>query len=285
MISLMAGVSAPHAAAQDVRQVSQHAKDSTLAVDTVPYGEIITALSVTERGRTLIAYDVANARALPFFQQYVNYLAAIDVEALNRDEQLAYWLNTRNILLIQALAEEGRVRRFKSKRGTPDAPGDFWTETRIEVSGTPLSLHDIEHKILFANWDDPNIIFGLYQGNRGGPALPRQAFTGESVKSQLAEAGRRFTALPSNFRVRNNSVRISTYFDWYLQSAFNGDETALRQHLANFADQDQRSVVTAASELKRRKLSTDFEQYKVRQATSGAGSGASGVRSSGGFGS
>ena len=248
---------------------------STAIVDTGPYQEIISALSVPERGRTLVAYDVARAQALPFFQQYVNYLSGIDVETLNRDEQLAFWLNTRNILLVQGLAEERRVSGFKRKRGTPDAPGAFWTEKRITVSGVPLSLQDIEQDILFAGWDDPNIIFGLYQAIEGGPALPRQPFSGANVKTQLAEAGRRFVTLPRNLRVRGNKVRISTYFDWYAELAYGGDETSMRAHLATLVQPDQSDVVSSDGTLSRRNLSTSFEQYRTRQAGSGSGSSGS----------
>ena len=264
------------ATAQSAEALAAYDEASTFVVDTQPYEEIIAALSVSERGRTLVAYDVARAQALPFFRQYVNYLEGIPVETLNRDEQLAYWLNTRNVLLIHALAEERRVSGFKRKRGTPDAPGAFWTEKRITVSGVPLSLQDIEQDILFLGWDDPNIIFGLYQGMEGGPALPRRAFSGAEVDSQLADAGRRFVTLPRNFRVRGDKVRISTYFDWYGEFAYDGDETVLRQHLASLAQPDQQATVRSEGMLSRRNLSTSFEQYRTRQA--GAGSGSSGSR-------
>lgn len=264
------------ALAQDAGVFSAYDETSTASVDTEPYQEIITALSVPERGRTLVAYDVAKSQALPFFRQYVDYLASIPVETLNRDEQLAYWLNTRNVLLVQALAEERRISGFKRKRGTPDEPGAFWTAPRITVSGVELSLQDIEQDILFAGWDDPNIIFGLYQGIEGGPALPRKAFSGAAVKTELAEAGRRFVTLPSNFRVRGDKVRISSYFDWYGALAYQGDDAALRQHLSTLAKPDQIEAVRAEGKISRRNLSTSFEQYRTRQA--GAGSGASGSR-------
>lgn len=287
-VSALGAVIALPVAAQTSPLISAYDDASTTVVDSEAYSELVTALSVTERGRTLIAYDVANARALPYFEQYVDYLSGIDVETLSRDEQLAYWLNTRNILLVQSLAEQRRHSGFKKKRGTPNQPGQFWTEDRITVSGVSLSLQDIEQNILFAGWDDPNIIFGLYQGVEGGPALPRQAFTGTTVHHQLAEAGRRFTTLPSNFRVRGNKVRISTYFDWYLDMAFDGDESALRQHLAAFAQPDQQVTVSSEGTLSRKKLSTSFEQYRTRQANSGSGASSSGFSSSGsrgGFGS
>lgn len=260
------------ATAQTQGAFSNYDEASTAIVDTQPYDEIIAALSVSERGRTLIAYDFARAEALPFFQRYVNYLASVPVETLNRDEQLAYWLNTRNILLIQAIAEERRVTSFKRKRGTPTEPGDFWTGKRITVSGTPLSLQDIEQNILFAGWDNPNIIFGLYQGIDGGPALPRKAFTGADVEAQLVVAGQSFVSSSRNLRVRGDKVRISTYFDWYAQLAYGGDEGVMRQHLSTLVQPNLKDTVSMEGTLSRKNLSTSFEQYRTRQASAGSGS-------------
>ncbi|NQY99010.1 MAG: hypothetical protein HRT82_17790, partial [Henriciella sp.] len=66
-------------------QFSAYDAESRLVVDTQPYVEIISALSVPENGRTLIAYDIAHAQGLPFLSEYADYLGAIPVEDLNRD--------------------------------------------------------------------------------------------------------------------------------------------------------------------------------------------------------
>ncbi|MEL7031992.1 MAG: DUF547 domain-containing protein [Pseudomonadota bacterium] len=282
----IAGLATPFAAtAQAEPLFATYDAESTAAVDTDPYAEMIRALTANERGRTLVAYDIAHAQALPFFSGYANYLANVEVAQLNRDEQLAYWLNTRNFLLIQAISEERRVRGYKKKRGTPSEPGSFWTEKRITVSGTPLSLQDIEQDILFAGWDEPNIIFGLYQGVRGGPSLPQRPFTGANVHENLAEAAARFTADTRNLRVRGDKVRISSYFDWYLPLAYGGNETDLRTHLATLVKPQHQSIVQANAKLDRRNFSTEFEEYRTRQANVGSGSSGGGSVSRGGFGS
>ncbi|MEM7458042.1 MAG: DUF547 domain-containing protein [Pseudomonadota bacterium] len=281
----IAGLTAPLAASAQAEPLfATYDAESAATLDTKPYTEMIRALTANERGRTLVAYDVAHAQALPFFSDYASYLAEVPVEQLNRDEQLAYWLNTRNFLLIQAIAEERRVRGFKKKRGTPSEPGSFWTEKRITVSGTALSLHDIEQDILFANWDSPNIIFGLYQGVRGGPSLPQRPFTGADVHDKLADAAARFSADTRNLRVRGDKVRISSYFDWYLPLAYDGDESKLRAHLATLVQAKDQSVVQTDAKLDLRNFSTEFEQYRARQANAGSGS-SGGTVSRGGFGS
>lgn len=281
-----AGLATPLTAqAESTSQFSTYSSESTATVNTEPYQEFIGALTITERGRTLVAYEIANAQGLSFMQEYADYLAGIPVEQLNRDEQLAFWLNTRNFLLIHAISEERRVRGFKKKRGTPADPGAFWTEKRITVSGTELSLQDIEEDILFAGWDEPNIMFGLYQGIKGGPPLPNEPFTGAQVTSQLAEAARRFNTLPNNLRVRGGKVRISSYYDWYLPLAHNNTEDALRQHLHSVAKPTDQNTIEIVVEFDRRKLSTEFEQYRVRQASAGSGVSNGGAVRSGGFGS
>lgn len=280
----LAGLATPLAATAEPLFTTYDA-ESSATVDSNPYAEMIRALTANERGRTLVAYDVAHAQALPFFSDYADYLAAVPVEQLNRDEQLAYWLNTRNFLLVQAIAEERRVRGYKKKRGTPSDPGAFWTEKRITVAGTALSLQDIEQDILFAGWDEPNIIFGLYQGVRGGPSLPQRPFTGADVHDKLAEAAARFSADTRNLRVRGDKVRISAYFDWYLPLAYDNDETALRTHLATLVQPKHQDLVRTNAKLDRRNFSTEFEQYQARQANVGSGSSGGGSVSRGGFGS
>lgn len=270
--------------AETATKFAAYSAESTAVVNTGPYSEFLSALTIAERGRTLVAYEIAHAQGLPFMKEYADYLASVPVSQLNRDEQLAYWLNTRNFLLLHAVAEERRVRGFKNKRGTPSNPGELWTDPKITVEGTTLSLQNIEQDILFAGWDEPNIIFGLYQGVKGGPALPREPFTGGNVKSQLAEAARRFNSLPNNLRVRSNKVRISTYYDWYLPLAFDGSEETLRTHLSSLAKPADQQTVANVTTFDRRKLSTEFEQYRVRQASAGSGSSGRSVRS-GGFGS
>ena len=270
---------------ETVSKFAAYSAESTAVVNTGPYAEFLSALTVPERGRTLVAYEIAHAQGLPFMREYADYLASVPVSQLNRDEQLAYWLNTRNFLLVHAIAEERRVRGFKNKRGTPSNPGALWTDPKITVEGTALSLQDIEQDILFAGWNDPNIIFGLYQGVKGGPALPREPFTGANVKDQLAEAARRFNSLPNNLRVRGDNVRISTYYDWYLPLAFGGSEETLRAHLSGIAKPNDQQTVANANAIDRRKLSTEFEQYRVRQAAAGSGSNSGRSVRSGGFGS
>ncbi len=64
----------------------------------------------------------------------------------------------------------------------------FLAKKSLTVAGIPLSLNDIEFTILRQNYDgDPLIIYGLYQGNIGGPNIRKAAYTGTNVYADLID--------------------------------------------------------------------------------------------------
>lgn len=138
---------------------------------------------------------------------YVNWLEDMPVSSLNRDEQLAYWLNFYNAASLSFVTGEFarlvRKRRFQSRstsaKGSTGAirlrvksfymgKKSPWAEKRFTVEGERLSLNDIEHRILYPLWDNPQVTYGLSCPARSCPPLPATAFTGEQVAAQLARA-------------------------------------------------------------------------------------------------
>lgn len=136
---------------------------------------------------------------------YLDTLQKVPVSALNRNEQLAYWLNFYNAAglsfvtgefarLIQkkrfqnrstsAKGSTGKIRlRVKSFYLGDKNP---WAEKRFTVDGERLSLNDIEHRILVPLWNDPTVTIGLSCPARGCPPLPDRPYTAETVAAQLA---------------------------------------------------------------------------------------------------
>lgn len=137
---------------------------------------------------------------------YLGTLQKVPVSALNRNEQLAYWLNFYNAAnlsfvtgefarLIQKRRFQNRSTSAKGSTGTIRLRvksfylGDKspWAEKRFTVEGERLSLNDIEHRILTPLWNDPLVTYGLSCPARGCPPMPDMPYTGETVAAQLAE--------------------------------------------------------------------------------------------------
>lgn len=58
----------------------------------------------SSRGETAFAYKAMKGQGVKYLEAYINYLESIPVSLLNRDEQLAWWLNLYSAGVIHAIA-------------------------------------------------------------------------------------------------------------------------------------------------------------------------------------
>jgi hypothetical protein len=213
-----------------------HDKASSAIVDHRPMTAILDAISVQNGRRTTVAYSVLKGQALSYVNSYIRYLEAIEVSKLNRNEQLAYWLNLHNIGVIKLLAEEKRgPQRVKKYRGIPGMPGKQWAKPMFRVEGIELSLEQIEQDILFSVWNDPLIIYGLCYGTKGSPSVGTAAFTGQTVKAQLEENARNFINSTKNIKISKKGAQISSLYTWNKASLFGDDDQAILSHIKAYA--------------------------------------------------
>lgn len=273
--------------AAGIAQFSTASEVSAFQVDYSPIKKFTDAFAQTQRGRTKIAYAAVADQGKAFMQTYMNYLSSVPVSKLTRDEQLAYWLNTRNMLVVDAMVNSKSRRRMANLRGTPEAPGKMWTEKLITVEGVSLSLHDIENDIILANFsDNPNVIFGLYQGTRSSPSFPVKGFTSTQVNAELEAIGRDYVNSRDGVKVRSSKAELPAIIDWYSADVFGGDETAARTHVASLLDSKTATKFNAAKQFQARKFSYSSDEFIVRQQTAprGGGGGGGGGGSFGGGG-
>lgn len=153
---------------------------------------------------------------------------------LNRAEQLAYWLNLYNVHALEHMAAHYPAETMRALRSAPgEEPEGVWHERTLEVAGIPLSLVDIERKILFPIWEDPLVLYGLWQGAIGGPRLPLKAYTGAGVRRALRENAREFVNSNRGMKPDDEVLEISLLYGWGAP-LFDGEED-LRRHIASLA--------------------------------------------------
>ncbi|VAV94793.1 hypothetical protein MNBD_ALPHA02-1775 [hydrothermal vent metagenome] len=159
----------------------------------------------------------------------------IDFQTLNPNEQLAYWLNLYNITVYEQVATQYPVRKLKDlHNGTHNKPS-MWDKKILKVNGVFLSLNDIQYNIIYKNWPDPIIMYGLYQGSIGGPNLRKKAYTGKNVYDQLEYNAEEFINSLRGLRFRGKDALVSKIYEW--NSAFFPDfETDLRRHLRKYTN-------------------------------------------------
>jgi len=117
------------------------------------------------------------------------------------------------------------------KRGTFENPGEIWTKNMIEIDGVDLSINDIEKNIILANWKDPNVIYGLYQGVLGGPPLYKPGFRGNNVRDILPRLGRRYLNGKKTVLIKSDTANIPEVYGWYETGLFKGEQAKLIKHV------------------------------------------------------
>jgi hypothetical protein len=170
----------------------------------------------------------------------------VPLEAFNRNEQLAYWLNLYNITLLDELVkiypEKDLKKELTGKKSILDQP-------IVNVSGITLSLNDIQHKILATNYDnDPVVMYGLYQGIVGGPNIRKRAYTGENVRRYLQDNAEEFVNSNRGTQSDDGEFEVSSLYERNSQYFPNFDPD-LKQHLMRFIEGPERSALQAANTL------------------------------------
>jgi hypothetical protein len=150
-------------------------------------------------------------------------------ELATPDEQIAFWANLYNALIVHAIVA------LDIREGVSEVH-EFFRRIRYVVGGQAFSLIDIEHGVLrqnrpsrnqpdpvFAPEDrrrawmvarfDPRVHFALMCGTRSCP--PIRAYRAERLEAQLDLATRGFVNADVEVDPARSTLRLSRLFYWY----------------------------------------------------------------------
>ncbi|MEL7029016.1 MAG: DUF547 domain-containing protein [Pseudomonadota bacterium] len=253
---------------------------------TIGYGEVnafLNGYGIPEDGRFKLHYSAMRNGGTALLAEFVSFMSQLEPTKLSRDEQLAYWLNLHNLMVVRAIASENVGRDLEDERGEGPAPGEMWTQNRVTVEGVELSIDDIQ-SIVITNWNDPNVLYGLYQGVQGGPRLRAAAYYGASVMEKLEDMGRKYVNARGVTRVRRGEARVSPIYHWHKDTLFGGEDAAVIAHVKGLAKERLASQLEEAETLGQTKFSYRLDKYEPRRQPSPGVSGGGGL-GGGGFGS
>jgi hypothetical protein len=163
--------------------VSPLAQDSGEAARTKTFDQL---LDLYVRNGDVYYRAIKSERAK--LDGYVGQLATASIDKLSRDEQVAFWLNAYNALVLRTVADhypiQGRSAEYPAK-SIRQISGAF-ERLPHRVAGRSLTLDQIEQTIL-PTFHDPRVYFALGRGAVGSGRLRSEAFTGARLEEQLAD--------------------------------------------------------------------------------------------------
>ncbi|MGQ0674417.1 MAG: DUF547 domain-containing protein [Hyphomicrobium sp.] len=229
----------PAAAASPTEAFAAHTKGSTATVDHSAWDALLKAYVVAgSDGVNRVAYARFKREAHPRLEAYIQALAAVDVKALDRPEQFAFWANLYNAKTVDIVLDKYPVASIKdiSLGGGLFASlsGGPWKAKVVEIGGVELSLDDIEHAILRPIYKDARIHYAVNCASYGCPNLGTEAFSATRLSEQLDAAARAYVNHPRGIAVKNGSATASSIYSWY-QVDFGGTAAGVIAHMKRFA--------------------------------------------------
>lgn len=165
------------------------------------------------------------------FPALTKEIARADLSRAGRDEQLAFFLNAYNLLVLESVLE--RLRRKPRWRGNVSLPSRlrFFLLERHSIAGQSLSLYGLENRVIRAGFGEPRIHFALNCASRSCPPLSARLFVAEELDKDLDQLTRAFVnSREVRYDSAENTVVASRIFRWYRKDFAPGIVPFLRRY-------------------------------------------------------
>ena len=163
-----------------------------------------------------------NAADVQALQTIVDAIAKENVSALEKKQQLAFYINAYNAwILHEALA------KYPTK-SVKDALFTFFTGRRLTVAGQQTSFNALEKDTIRSKFGEPRVHFALNCASRSCPPLNREAFAGDKLDSQFEKLAKGYVNSERGvkYSAETKTADLSKIFDWY-KDDFKADGGAL----------------------------------------------------------
>eukprot|EP00003_Mantamonas_plastica_P005887 TRINITY_DN147_c2_g1_i1.p1 TRINITY_DN147_c2_g1~~TRINITY_DN147_c2_g1_i1.p1 ORF type:complete len:340 (-),score=113.48 TRINITY_DN147_c2_g1_i1:240-1259(-) len=212
---------------------------------------LLTEFSID--GKLIDLDSLSNSSIFRHYLMESAQLQKINLNPLNRDEKIAFFINAYNLLVMHASIVQGTPNNvFKRLQ--------FFAGPAYDIEGWHYSLNDIEHGILrgnkaplfslrnevFSKKDGPiihcikpmdaRIHFALNCGVMGCPQL--RSYVADELDEQLNVAGMMFCR--DNVQVNTNTriITLSKIFEWY-NTDFGDSEVEMLEYVLQFLEGKQ----------------------------------------------
>jgi len=223
---------APKAERWDIWDTSDETRAAQ--IDHSAWQELLTLYLDARHPSGIARFDYARAQKdhPRLLDAYLDQLTGLDPRQFTRAEQLAYWINFYNALTVRLVLKHYPVASITSIG--PWHTFGPWDQVITTIAGQPLTLNDIEHRILRPLWRDPRLHYALNCASLGCPNLAAEAYTAKNSERLLDAGARAYINHPRGVSFEDDERVLSKIYDWFAVDF--GDEMGLRNHLVRYAE-------------------------------------------------
>lgn len=186
----------------------------------------------------------ANTADSAALDSYIASFAALNMDALPREEQYVAWVNIYNAVTIQHIRNEYPTKTIKTSLFGP------WKKIFTTVDGTEISLNDIEHEVLRKQWSEPRTHYAVNCASIGCPNLKASAWEVATLDADLTQAATDYINHPRGVTIRKDGkLEVSTIYKWF-KDDFGKSEENIIAHLRQYAKPALKAQIDARPDIK-----------------------------------
>jgi hypothetical protein len=146
-------------------------------------------------------------------------LAAVDVNALPRPDQLAYWINLYNVSTVAVVVDGYPVKSIRDLSTDPIIRLNVFKKPAVKTKAGTVSLNDVENDKIRDGFKDPRIHFAINCAAKSCPPIRTEPYTGSRLDEQLDDQARRFLNGPHGVRIEKDGDGVKLHatkiLDWF----------------------------------------------------------------------
>jgi len=183
--------------------------------DYSAWNAILSKHYIPEKG---VDYKVIKATEIPTLNKLNDMMSKVNVNALDRHQQQAYWMNYYNIAVVSLIADKYPLKSIRDLDGF--LPYGVFLKDRLMINGGgKISLKKLEDEKVRAGFKDPRVHFAINCAAKSCPPLRAEAYTGEKLDMQLDEQARKFLNGPHGVRIEKSGdetiFHTTKIMDWF----------------------------------------------------------------------
>ena len=184
--------------------------------DYKAWGEILTKYYDPAKGMDYKALKANDKKTLDDLRRQ---LGTVDLLALSRSDQLAYWINLYNVNVVGVVVDNYPVSSIKDISTDPIIRLNVFKKDVVQTKKGAISLNDVENDKIREGFKDPRIHFAINCAARSCPPIRTEPYEGAKINDQLDDQVRKFLAGPHGTRMEKSggelTVHATKILDWF----------------------------------------------------------------------
>lgn len=189
---------------------------AALPPDYRAWGELLSKYYDPAKG---MSYKALKAQDKQTLDELRRRMAAVDVQTLTRQDQLAYWINLYNISIVGLVVDSYPVESIRDLSTDPIIRQNVFKKALVDTKRGRVSLDDIENEKIRGGFKDPRIHFAINCAAKSCPPIRTEPYAGSRISEQLDDQTRKFLNGPLGVRVERKGggvvLHTTKVMDWF----------------------------------------------------------------------